>query len=80
VASGSTSGTKSDYNVVYAGPGGTVYSWAGNTYSDLASFTAATGQGGPRCRERSEARPLPNNFTTPRVGLPLGGFTRDRFG
>lgn len=39
-------GTVSDYNLVDPISGGPVYQWAGTVYSDLASFRAATGQGG----------------------------------
>ncbi|MDG4835639.1 right-handed parallel beta-helix repeat-containing protein [Micromonospora sp. WMMD967] len=39
-------GTVSDYNLIDPISGGPVYQWAGTAYSDLASFRAATGQGG----------------------------------
>ncbi|MEU7923167.1 right-handed parallel beta-helix repeat-containing protein [Micromonospora zamorensis] len=39
-------GTVSDYNLIDPISGGPVYQWAGRAYSDLASFQAATGQGG----------------------------------
>lgn len=41
----SATGTTSDYNVVYTGGGAPFYSWNGSTYSDLALFHTATGQG-----------------------------------
>ncbi|KAB1936983.1 hypothetical protein F8271_20440 [Micromonospora sp. ALFpr18c] len=39
-------GAVSNYNLIDPISGGPVYQWAGTAYSDLASFRAATGQGG----------------------------------
>ena len=45
VATGSTSGTTVDYNLVDPASGGFLYSWAGTGYPNSASFNAATTQG-----------------------------------
>lgn len=45
VSAASTAQTVADYNLIDPASGGPLYSWAGTTYTSLASFTAATGQG-----------------------------------
>jgi hypothetical protein len=45
VSAGSTAQTVADYNLIDPASGGSLYSWAGTTYTSLATFTAATGQG-----------------------------------
>ncbi|MEY9963085.1 hypothetical protein ABIA33_001111 [Streptacidiphilus sp. MAP12-16] len=45
VAAGSTSGTSVAYNVIDPKSGGPAYSWAGTSYSTVAAFAKASGQG-----------------------------------
>ncbi|GAA0661188.1 hypothetical protein GCM10010193_10290 [Kitasatospora atroaurantiaca] len=45
VASGSTSGTVTDYNLFNPVSAGAFYSWAGTDYATPGAFAAATGQG-----------------------------------
>jgi Right handed beta helix region len=45
VSAASTSGTVADYNLIDPISGGPLYDWGATSYSSLASFTAATGQG-----------------------------------
>ena len=45
VPTGSTSGTKVAYNFIGNVSGGAAYQWAGKSYSTVAAFAAASGQG-----------------------------------
>jgi hypothetical protein len=45
VSAASTTQTVANYNLIDPTSGGPLYSWAGTTYTSLASFTTATGQG-----------------------------------
>jgi hypothetical protein len=45
VSAGSTAQTVANYNLTDPVSGGPLYSWGGSSYTTLASFTAATGQG-----------------------------------
>ena len=45
VPSGSTAGTKVAYNLIGTASGGPAYQWGADSYSSLADFTAASGQG-----------------------------------
>lgn len=62
VASGATSGTTSDYNVVDAASGAAPYSWAGVGYAGQLSFTAATGQGGHDSNANAWLTAVPATF------------------
>lgn len=46
VSTAATAGTAADYNLVDPASGGAVYRWGDTDHADLASFQAATGQGG----------------------------------
>ncbi len=45
VAAGATAGTKVAYNIIDPAGGGPAYSWAGTSYSSVASFAARSKQG-----------------------------------
>jgi hypothetical protein len=45
VAADSTPGTTSDYNLIDPAIGGPLYNWGGTSYSDLAAFQEASGEG-----------------------------------
>ncbi|WP_328421332.1 DUF1565 domain-containing protein [Micromonospora sp. NBC_00389] len=46
VSAAATGGTEADHNLVDPASGGAVYRWGDTDHADLASFRAATGQGG----------------------------------
>jgi hypothetical protein len=45
VSAGSQAGSVVDYNVIDPSAGGSLYDWGGTTYTSLADFQAASGQG-----------------------------------
>ncbi|WP_370078175.1 PKD domain-containing protein [Streptacidiphilus sp. MAP12-16] len=61
------SGAKDDYNTVETASTGALYSWAGQSYTSLSAFQAATGQGA----HDSSLRFTPGTTTRDQIQTPL---------
>ena len=67
VPTGSTSGTKVAYNFIGNVSGGAAYQWAGKSYSTVAAFAAASGQGSHDILGNTETVQGLQNVATPAV-------------
>jgi hypothetical protein len=74
VSAASTPQTVADYNVIDPAGGGPLYVWGGASYTSLASFTAATGQGTHDIAASPDLQgeSFQGAFETGAFGFPLG--------